>query len=264
MFISSEVFTIINTTMLSAQLTGALLEASLVLPLGFFLRWHRLNSARLSRRLHTVQEQAAQAEARIRQDLAAELHDTMAKDLVRLVVLSDRLARHPDSANTEDFRTISELSLSASRGIRPAISRLDARRSRTNFTQIIEEASQMLLSRDLKLEVKGTSNLDALLTRQQLLLATMMVQECAVNVLKYGLYGSEVSLEAELDENRTLTLTMRNEISPTPDYTGVSSGLGLNHLESRLNDEGGELIFGKIGQQWIIKAVIPASREEPQ
>ncbi|WP_258556388.1 histidine kinase [Mobiluncus mulieris] len=240
-------------------MTGFLLDASLVLPLGFFLRWHRLNTETMSTRLRQAKEEVAQVETRIRQDLATELHDTIARDLVRLVVLANRLEKHPDSATSEDFRLISELSTSASRGIRPVISGLDKRRSRKNITQIIEEVASMLSARDMKLRTVGTSKLDALLTRQQLLLATLMIQECATNALKYGVPGTEVVLEAILDESRVLILTMRNEISPTPNYAGVSSGFGLNNLESRLNEESGELFFGKVEQQWITKAVIPLS-----
>ncbi len=259
LYFSAELLALFTATRPIPQLTGFLLDASLVLPLGFFLRWHRLNTETMSTRLRQAKEEVAQVETRIRQDLATELHDTIARDLVRLVVLANRLEKHPDSATSEDFRLISELSTAASLGIRPVISGLDKRRSRKNITQIIEEVASMLSARDMKLRTVGTSELNALLTRQQLLLAALMIQECATNALKYGVPGTEVALEATLDESRVLLLTMRNEISPAPDYAGVSSGFGLNNLESRLNEENGELFFGKVEQQWIIKAVIPPS-----
>lgn len=262
LYFSTELLALVATTMLIPRLTGFLLETALVLPLGFFLRWHRLNAERMSTRLRLMKEESTQAETRIRRDLATELHDTIARDLVRLVVLANRLEKHPDSATTEDFRQISELSVSASRWIRSVISRLDARRTHRNLSEVIDEASKMLSSRDMNLELTGTSNLEVVLTRQQLLLATLVVQECATNALKYGVSGTKVTLEATLDESRVLTLIMRNQISPTPNYSTVSSGIGLDNLESRLEEENGELILGKIDRQWIVKAIIPPSREE--
>lgn len=262
LYLSTEILSLLATTMLMPRVTESLLETSLVLPLGFFLRWHRLNAERMSTRLRQVKEIAAQAEARVRRDLATELHDTIARDLVRLLVLANRLEKHPDSATAEDFRQISELSVSASRGIRPVIAELDARRTRRNLSEVIDETSQMLSSRNMNLRLTGTSNLEVVLTRQQLLLAILVVQECATNALKYGVSGTEVTLEATLDDRQVLTLIMRNQISPTPNFSNVSSGLGLDNLESRLVEENGELILGQIDQKWIVKAVIPPSREE--
>lgn len=263
-FFTTELFVFVNSTTFAAQVLSFALDTAVVVPLGFLLQRQKQQMEKITADARKSREEAQEAGDRIRRQLAADLHDTIAKDLVRLVVLSDRLAKRPDTAEQRDFELLFEISSDASRRIRPLILNLDATREKTSFSKILNDVSRMLSTRSMVLEVEPETNFDLLLTPKQLHLASLIVQEAAINALKYGPIGALVTMNVELDENRTLEISMRNPIAETPEFTEVTSGFGLRNLESRLNEEDGELFFGKDSEGWIITAIIPPSKEEIQ
>lgn len=50
---------------------------------------------------------------------------------------------------------------------------------------------------------------------------------------------------------------MSNQISGEPVDHTLTGGFGLTNLQSRIESEGGNMIFVSTGTQWIINATIP-------
>lgn len=262
-FFSAEIFSLLVANPPTAQVLSFILDTLATLSLGFFLRWQHQRMERMTMESQQAKEEAERSGERIRRELAAELHDTIAKDLVRLAILADRIAKHPDEAKPQDLKLVSDIAKTASSRIRPVILNLDTTRVSASLTDILDDVRSMLRAREMVLETDANAELDSLLTRQQRLLASLVVREAATNALKYAPAGAYIELEMSLDEERILTIMMSNPVSELPEYHGMTGGFGLRNLESRLNDEGGELLFGRNSQGWIITAVIPAAKERP-
>lgn len=261
-FFSAEFLSLLVSSTPKVQFLSLLLDSLATLSLGFFLRWQYQRMERMVMESQQTKEEAERSGERIRRELAAELHDTIAKDLARLVIVADRIAKHPDEAKPQDFKLVSDIAKTASRRIRPVIFNLDTTRVSASLTDVLDDVRNMLRTREMVLEADANPDLDSLLTRQQRQLATLVVREASTNSLKYAPAGAHVNLELRLDENRILTITMSNPVSEFHEFSGVTGGFGLRNLESRLNDESGELLFGRNSQGWIITALIPAAKEE--
>ena len=236
-----------------------LLQAIPLFTFGFFLRYQRQHTHELQMQVETAKKEAEVLGARVRRELATQLHDTTAKDLARIAVVAQRLSDQPSTASPEELSQLARLAVTASKRIRPMILNLDSHRETISLESSIREAQKMLTARGITLTAAVPDNIDSALTRQQKLVSALIVRECATNILKYAPEDSTASLEMSLDTSATLTITMHNTIAPTPD-SSITGGFGLRNLEDRLYEEGGELLFGRRGEDWTLSAEIPVQK----
>ena len=235
------------------ELLSSILVTFLTLIIGLTLRWQ--NFRRVLAEMQ--QEQAYDAMVQTRQELARQLHDTTAKDLAHVVVLAQDLrVSHPDLASELD--ALIRVATSASRRIRPMILSIDTTAHETPLSDVVNQVTVMLKTRNIMLESSISDDIDTAFARQQRLVAALAIRECASNILKYAPAGSEANLEIETHATPgVLTMSFSNQIASQPAAPSMSSGYGLANLGSRIRSEGGTMHSSIIGHQWVVYITLP-------
>lgn len=251
LLILDDVISMATTDYPDQQIFASYLNTVLVLVLGFALR-------RLYQKLEAKKRQAQEAAARTRHELAQQLHDTIAKDLAHVAILAQDFAKtHPNQAT--EIQPLLDAATSASQRLRPLILSIDTAASDTKFSEVIQQITKMLKTRDITLDTTVSPNIDAALTRQQAQTGALALRECGANILKYAPPETHADLVADIKANtQTLALSLSNEIAREPQSPGVSSGFGLNNLSRRISDEGGTMEITHLGQRWVVYITLPA------
>lgn len=262
-FVTSNITFFINSRDTFAFILFFMLEITLIPTLGFLLRWQRSNTETLQNDLATLKKEAEAIGVQVRRELAAQLHDTTAKDLARVAIFAQHLRDSPEPVTKQELSALAELATTASRRIRPTILSLDSTRTNASLEKAVQESRKMLTARDITLEVVTPEDLDSSLTRQQKIVAALTVRESATNILKYAPENSTARLEVELDSDQTLYISIQNDVA-TKAASGITGGFGLRNLEDQINQEGGTLLFGKTNLTWNLNAEIPFKTGENQ
>ncbi|MDO5676353.1 MAG: histidine kinase [Propionibacteriaceae bacterium] len=242
----------------AAQVSSMLVGVMLAVGLGMISRWHVLRHDRLHARAEASQQEALHAEARVRRELATQLHDTLAKDLARVNITAQRLATHSaDPASRAELAHLAELASTAARRLRPVITGLATNGIDAHLDEILTTCTIMLRSRSITLDSDLPADLNDQLTQRQRILAGLMIRESTTNVLKYAPHGATANLLIDLT-GQSLTITVSNPISQETPPLGVTGGYGLANLHQHIATEGGTLDYAATSHGWIITATIPA------
>lgn len=257
------------------QAIGALFGSGITIALSLAIRYLRLKTAKANTQAEHNRKQAEQArreaeqakrEARqasrlVRKQLAAQLHDTIAKDLVHLAIDAQQLSLQGTASATE-LTALAERAIATSKRIKPTIMQLDTESGRSNITETISLVTKMLSTRNIALETEISENLDPQVTRQQALLACLVIREAATNILKYAPTGTTASLEVTREPDGAITITTSNTIGDSPANIGTTGGFGLANLEHQITTNGGELEYSHTPTRWILWATIPTGGKE--
>lgn len=233
------------------RIIGELFLVALILAIGYSLRFITDRARKSEKQLMKSRQSAAA----IREELATQLHDTTAKDLAQVAISVENLAvAHPELA--AETAPIVTLAREAAGRIRPLIMNLNVKAAPPSLDQAIQDSRTMLRTRGLTLKVDPEGKLDKQLTRQTIQTAALFVRETATNALKYSENDTSVDLLIDLDGD-TISLLMASTISSTPVPPQYTSGYGLVNLQSRIEGEGGKMLFTRRHNRWIINAIIP-------
>lgn len=237
------------------RIVSEVILITIVMGVGFSFRVLTDRENTYIKKLAILRQESASAEASIRKELAIHLHDTIAKDLARLSILSQNLAAtHPDLADeVEPLITIPQ---DASNYLRHMIMRLNIQSTNPSLIRAIKESTAMLRSRDITLHSDVITNIDNQLPRNTIITTSLFIREVATNVLKYGQSGSKAELYIDLDESE-VSLMMSNQIGDNLIQNKFTGGFGLVNLQSQIENEGGRMSFVSTGKQWIINATMP-------
>ena len=257
------------------QAVGALFGSGITIALSLAIRYFRLKTAKANARAEFSRQQAEQArreaeqakrEARqasrlIRKQLAVQLHDTIAKDLAHIAIKAQELSQ-PGCATPEELAALANQAIATSKRIKPTILQLDTESGRANITETVSLVTKMLSTRNIALETEISENLDPQVTRQQALLACLVIREAATNILKYAPTGTTASLEVTREPDGAITITTSNTIGDSPANIGTTGGFGLANLERQITTNGGELEYSHTPARWILWATIPTGGKE--
>lgn len=260
LLVSNETLLILQSDNAYGQIVPSFMSVILVCCISIMARILNDRAKASEENLRVAQEEIAQAGRAVRSELAAQLHDTVAKDLARVAITAEGIAlRHPELAG--EMKPLSTLAYQASKRIRPMILDLDVTGTAPSLREAIETSATMLKAKSLTLNSVLEGEPGTVLGRQATLTAALFVRETATNALKYATPGSEVNLLVTINP-QAVTLVMRNAIAPDGGNTGITGGFGLPNLETRVRDEGGEITFGRKGNDWVVFASIPNHKEE--
>lgn len=234
------------------QIFASYVTTVLVLVLGFTLRKLYQNFA--AKRL-----QAKEAAARTRHELAQQLHDTIAKDLAHVTILAQDFSKaHPELA--PEIRPLVDAATSASQRLQPMILCIDTAATDTKLSAVIQQVTAMLKTRNITLDITSSPNVDGTLTRQQAQTGALALRECGANILKYAPVETHADLVVDAEaQPGVLTISISNEIAPTPQSPAISSGFGLNNLSRRISDEGGTMEITHLSKRWVVYITLPAN-----
>lgn len=200
---------------------------------------------------------------RLRQDLASQLHDTIAKDLTQISIIAQQLKSADGGETRGQLEELSVLASRTARQIRPTILNLNSERTTYTLARAIADSVTMLTARSITLNVETPSDMDALLSRRQKQSISLIVCEGATNILKYAPAKSSAHLTIEIDELSNAYVTMSNLLTPPDkqkDMPEITGGFGLANLENRIRDEGGELTFWQTSTRWMLSATLPSTK----
>lgn len=265
----TEVGLIVVSPHPNLQVIGAVFGSGVTIALGFAIRYFRLKTAKANAQAEHSRQQAEQArreaelarrEAReasslVRKQLAAQLHDTIAKDLAHIAIKAQELIQQ-GSAKPEELSELANQAIATSKRIKPTIMQLDTESERSNITQTVSLVTKMLSTRNITLQSDISENLDEQTTRQQALLACLAIRESGANILKYAPTGTTASLEVTREPDGTIAITTSNLIDEHP-APGITGGYGLANLEHQITLHGGELEYSHTPTRWILWATIP-------
>lgn len=263
---------------LLADSFGAALASSIAILGGLLLRHFEHREYILEQKQATAEEERAMAEdalelatrsqKEIRQDLAATLHDTLAADLVRIALSSRSLATMIDSSEVaETARELEEASRATLRDLRTLITTTTtAQQDKTATTAtVIQTCETMLSGRSIQLSADLPENLDAWCSIDLRKNIALIIQEGALNILKYGKADSKASLSIEISDETAIDIMMVNECTTEhiEDHSEISGGFGLENLSTRIANTGGFLEASQRIDRWVLVAHLIEQVKEP-
>ncbi|MDY2941880.1 MAG: ATP-binding protein [Varibaculum sp.] len=243
------------------QLIGAVMGTSVAILTGLLIRYYDRKARVSHSQAEHFKKESEEASRTIKNQLAAQLHDALAKDLAHIVMMTQQLVKR-GSASVADLRALGQLATVASGRIRTTILGLETEAERTNISQTIGLVTKMLSTRSISLEAQVETDIDAVISRQQALLVGMTIREGCTNILKYAPQGSSASLSLDAGDDGLVTVSLGNTISQEAPVNGVTSGFGLANLDQQLTVNNGSLTYGRRGERWILFAEIPDGRKE--
>ncbi|MDD7384125.1 MAG: hypothetical protein SPI12_06290 [Actinomycetaceae bacterium] len=258
-FVSSQVLAALTQSDgLKTSVISFLVGTVIIIVSAYSIRNHRSQMARVTSQAQADVDAAHKASDQLRQDLAVLLHDSTAKDLSRIALISrDLQSEYPDEPL---LAQLADIASSASRRVRPLILNLTIQPHADTLTTIIAHAQQMLATRSITLDVDIPDMLDALISpqSQQCRIAGLVVREGATNILKYAPRGSAASLDI-VDDGIALCITLSNTVSDNV-QEGMTGGFGLRHLDEQVAAIDGTLSHMNLDGNWIVYATIPHER----
>lgn len=253
------------------DLTGAfidvLLWATLTVVVWMIARYVRgqeeLARAREAAAIRSIQ--LAIQEERLR--LARELHDVVSHSVsaVILQAAGARQSLQPDPAVGRVLEAIESTSTAAARDLRGLLGLLGPATSESGSDEPgprIDDLSDLLASTracgiEVALETRGTP---APFDERRHLTAYRILQEALTNVIRHGGAGSRAAVEVLWSESSLQLVVTSVAVSPPATPVGGTSGRGLTGLRQRIEEIGGSLESGPVGQAgYRLAASIPYS-----
>lgn len=245
-----------------ADLVGLVLGLAIAVPIGFGVQWSEERAGVLRQEVRVSQVAAESAAALVRRDLNLALHDTVAQDLVRIIVAGQSAARRTtDPQTAEEVQELSELARDAMRHVRALMG--DVGVGHTDPVQplgdVLGTCQATLAGRAITLDAELPEDIDSACSLRQRSVLGLVLREGTTNILKYARVGSTAHLSVEVLEDGTVAMTMANLIDPAADDArgALSGGYGLDSLTERAAREGGSLQFGSNGGTWLLSVTVP-------
>ncbi|WP_129587631.1 histidine kinase [Actinomyces minihominis] len=232
--------------------TGFLTMCSIII--GAAALWYRSRVGELQAEVVSTRKEIEEAEASVRVRLSRGLHDTVARDLVRLLVACQNATTESvgDSA-TDSLNKIEYLARQSLKNLRRLMEAPSNKTAAPNLRSTIDTCQRMLAGRKIVLASTLPEVTDLAASPEQLEAIELAVQEGSLNVLKYGRENSISELNIEADESGHLELTLSSLTEPDrlcqPELAG---GFGLANLRSRIETTGGRLLAGPVGDKWLL------------
>ncbi|WP_279057919.1 hypothetical protein [Mobiluncus mulieris] len=238
----------------------SVLELSLALIIGLGIRLNAKKVESLQLNLVSAQQQIENQEREIRQELSAELHDHIAKNLALMsIIAQERVLSTSGSEAPRDWSSIVVLSQQASASLRFLISGMKEKVTSETIRNIIEQNKILLKQR--RFQVLFTFNYDdiTVLDTGQLKLLALLLREGFMNIFKYSSLKSKVQFSLHLDQAGSLYVLLSNEINAKTSVSpSLTSNFGLNNLYRVFEKEKASIVATKAENLWLLSALIPA------
>lgn len=217
-------------------------------------------------RLVTTEAALAKASERIRYGLAADLHDTVARDLSAALVL----LRSNPSYSPQVARDLEGYISEASSALRTIVNGY-TEESFSTLTEVVHEVKLMLAKNRIKLVVQcpPERELPDPLTSSGRAIATL-IREAGVNIVKYAPMGSSAELNLSIEDDIAFIQVSSKYVAESVEQSQVtadplSSKFGLSRLYTLFSNAGGDLTYGPNlntnPPTWVVSAEIPLDHE---
>lgn len=221
-----------------------------------------------------IQRATAQQLRHQRQELARELHDTSIHDITSMIMALERakLAGISDPKALEEvefaiaagrqsvvsMRGVLKILRSGALSTDPARGVPEAIAAATpTVRRALDEARAVLARAGMTLQDYFEDELDMPMPQSVRTALVRVVQECTVNMAKYGAPGSTGTVMIQRTETETSALFVNEAARRARDDAATSSRLGLVGVRERVEAVGGTVSVRHHEDRWMIQVSIP-------
>ncbi|MFC7581526.1 sensor histidine kinase [Schaalia naturae] len=254
-----------TTSSPAAEAAGLALGGVFAITLGLGIQWNERRVDVLREQAESSRRDALVAKESIQRELAAALHDTVARDLVQIIVDSQSIARRsPDPGTAEEVDHLGDLGRDAMRHVRSMMGTAAVTGDiplREPVASVVEVCRQMLEGRGIRVDTDLPAGIDTACEPRAHSILALSIREGMTNVYKYGREGSPARLVVELLGHGGVALSMANAIDPVSQdaRSSLMGGFGLDNLARAVANEGGRIRFGSTGGTWLLTVALPAA-----
>ena len=229
--------------------------------ISILIRDARERLEKMQREAERSKEVAAELIQQLRRDIADSLHDDLAADLTRMLIISRsiRLPHGDDRDRVLDLQDRTQQALSHLRLLihNLAVSQGPPKEEPT-LQEIIESSASTLAQRKIVLDadLDGIERIPALHRSELGRLLVAFIRENTLNALKYNSPHDLVSLFVEQEQD-TLFISFSSPWHDQKVPEEMHGGYGLWALQDRFENAGGSLSSNRIGASWTVLASLP-------
>ena len=208
-------------------------------------------------------EAAAELIQQLRRDIADSLHDDLAADLTRMLIIS-RSIRLPHGDDRDRMLDLQDRTQQALTHLRLLIHNLAISqgppKEEPTLQEIVESSASTLAQREIVLDadLDGIERIPSLHRSEPGRLLVAFIRENTLNALKYNSPHDLVSLFVE-QERDTLFISCSSPWREQKVPEEMHGGYGLWALRDRFENAGGSLSSNRIGTSWTVLASLPWS-----
>ena len=206
-------------------------------------------------------EIAAELIQQLRRDIADSLHDDLAADLTRMLIIS-RSIRLPHSDDRDRVLDLQDRTQQALAHLRLLIHNLAVSqgppKEEPTLQEIVDSSASTLAQREIVLDadLDGIERIPALHRSELGRLLVAFIRENTLNALKYNFPRDLVSLVVEQEQD-TLFISFSSPWHDQKVPEEMHGGYGLWALQDRFENAGGSLSSNRIGASWTVLASLP-------
>ena len=228
---------------------------------GVLIRSTKDRLEEMRREAERSKEIAAELIQQLRRDIADSLHDDLAADLTRMLIIS-RSIRLPHGDDRDRVLDLQDRTQQALAHLRLLIHNLAVSqgppKEEPTLQEIIGSSASTLAQREIVLDadLDGIERIPALHRSELGRLLVAFIRENTLNALKYNFPHDLVSLVVEQEQD-TLFISFSSPWHDQKVPEEMHGGYGLWALQDRFENAGGSLSSNRIGASWTVLASLP-------
>lgn len=229
--------------------------------IGIILRRAKERLEEMQREADRSKEVAVELIQQLRRDIADSLHDDLAADLTRMLIIS-RSIRLPNGDDRDRMLDLQDRTQQALAHLRALIRNLAISegppKEEPTLQEIVDSSAAMLAQREIILDadLDGIERIPSLHRSEPGRLLVAFIRENTLNALKYNSPHDLVSLFVE-QEPDTLFISCSSPWRAQEVPEEMQGGYGLLALQDRFESAGGSLSSNRIGASWSVLASLP-------
>ena len=234
---------------------------SLSASFGVLIRSTKDRLEEMRREAERSKEIAAELIQQLRRDIADSLHDDLAADLTRMLIIS-RSIRLPHGDDRDRVLDLQDRTQQALAHLRLLIHNLAVSqgppKEEPTLQEIVDSSASTLAQREIVLDadLDGIERIPALHRSELGRLLVAFIRENTLNALKYNFPRDLVSLVVEQEQD-TLFISFSSPWHDQKVPEEMHGGYGLWALQDRFENAGGSLSSNRIGASWTVLASLP-------
>ena len=215
----------------------------------------------MQREAERSKEIAAELIQQLRCDIADSLHDDLAADLTRMLIIS-RSIRLPHGDDRDRVLDLQDRTQQALAHLRLLIHNLAVSqgppKEEPTLREIVDSSASTLAQREIVLDadLDGIERIPTLHRSELGRLLVAFIRENTLNALKYNFPRDLVSLVVEQEQD-TLFISFSSPWHDQKVPEEMHGGYGLWALQDRFENAGGSLSSNRIGASWTVLASLP-------
>ena len=221
----------------------------------------------MQREADRSKEIAAELIQQLRRDIADSLHDDLAADLTRMLIIS-RSIKLPSGDDRDRILDLQDRTQQALAHLRALIHNLAVSkgppREEPSLQEIVDSSVSTLSQREIILDadLDGIEKIPSLHRSEPGRLLVAFIRENTLNALKYNSPHDLVSLFVEQGQD-VLFISCSSPWREQEVPEEMHGGYGLWALQDRFESAGGSLSSNRIGASWTVLASLPWSDIAP-